>query len=499
MKLGELARIVAVPEGCREMEITGLANDSRKVRPGDLFFAVHGYKTDGLLYLDEAIRKGAVAAVTEGPVERETPIPLLAAERIREAEGLAAARFYGEPSRKLRMIGVTGTNGKTTVAHLIKHILAAAEVPTGLIGTVWIENGAMLESSERTTPDAIDLQRTLATMVANGMQAVAMEVSSHALALQRVTGTEYDAAVLTNITHDHFDFHKDYQSYLESKSILFRNLYPYGKPDKYAVLNREDPSWPMLKELCQVPVYDYGAGPEAMVRLIRTDRQERQSLLTLELCGRECRIATSLPGRFNRYNILAAVAVAWREGVPLPAIAAAVPRFPGVPGRYQEVRCGQPFRVMVDFAHNPAALESILEMAREQCSGRRIIVFGCEGEKDRLKRPLMGRIAVQNADIPILTSDNLYHEDIGQIFEDVQRGMGEEERRALIVEPDRRNAIRKALELAQPGDFVIVAGKGHEQYLVRGSVYQPFSDVQILQELLAEGASPPCPPSLPLQ
>ena len=477
---------MAVPEGYREIEFSGLTNDSRQVKPGDLFFAVHGYKTDGLLFLDEAIRNGAVAAISDGPAGQETAIPLIPVEQIREVEGWVAARFYDEPARKLRMIGVTGTNGKTTVTHLIKHLLATGGTPTGLIGTVWIENGGIIEVSERTTPDAIDLQRNLAAMVAAGMKAVAMEVSSHALALRRVAGTEFDVAVLTNITRDHFDFHKDYQNYLESKQLLFQELYPFGKPDKYAVLNWDDPSAVPLQRVCRVPVYYYGNRPEAMISLTGVERQGLRSSLTIDLFGRECRTTTTLPGRFNLYNILAAVAVAALEGVPVATIEAAVPKFPGVPGRYQEVDCGQPFRVMVDFAHNPAALESILQMAREQSDGRRIIVFGCEGEKDRTKRPIMGKIAVTNAEIPILTSDNLYDEDIGQIFDDVLHDLGDNQRRSLIVEPDRRSAIRKALELARPGDFVIVAGKGHEQYLIRGSAREPFNDLRTIQELLAE-------------
>ncbi len=488
MKLAEFGDLLPVPEEYRMMEIRDLTNDSREVKPGALFFAVPGYKTDGLKYLSDAIAKGAVAAVIEGPGPSESTIPLLQVADVRAIEGPVAARFFGNPSRKLRMIGVTGTNGKTTVTHLIQHILTAAELPTGLIGTVRVQHGSKIYPAERTTPDAIDLQRLLAEMVAGGMKAVVMEVSSHALALHRVNGTEYDVAVLTNITHDHFDFHQDSHSYLKAKSLLFRNLGQEGKAQKYAILNREDSNSEQFAQICTVPVYYYGMNHPAQVRLADVVRKGSRSQLTVELFGEKCRFPTALPGQFNQYNIMAAISVAYLEGVPLATIASAVPKFPGVPGRYQEISCGQPFRVMVDFAHNPAALENILQMAKEQSGGRRIIVFGCEGEKDRLKRPLMGKIAAENAEVPILTADNLYHEEIHQIFADVLRDLPESERQAIIVEPDRRAAIRKAVELARPGDFLIVAGKGHEQYLVRGSAQEPFNDVEVLQEILADQA-----------
>jgi UDP-N-acetylmuramoyl-L-alanyl-D-glutamate--2,6-diaminopimelate ligase len=477
--------LLTVPEPLRAIQITGLTNDSRTVQPGELFFAVRGYKTDGRLYIDEAMQRGAPAIVVDGTEDYAPDLPLLKAANVREIEGLVAARFYGNPSERLRMIGVTGTNGKTTVTHLIQHILNAAGIATGLIGTVWIDLGRNRKRSERTTPDAIELQRNLAEMADSGLKTVAMEVSSHALALFRVSGIEYDVGVLTNITHDHFDFHLDYHSYLKSKSLLFTNLCREGKSGKYAVLNAEDPSAAYIAKLCSVPVAEYGKSPDAPIRLKDVVRKGPRSNLTIDLYGEECRIVTALPGQFNTYNILAAVGVAFREGATIPQIEAAVPRFPGVPGRYQEVSVGQPFRVMVDFAHNPAALENILQMARDETSGRRIIVFGCEGEKDRIKRPMMGRIAVDNAEVPILTSDNLYHEDIGQIFDDVLRDLPEQSRRSLIVEPDRREAIKKAVAMAEPGDFIIVAGKGHEQYLVKGSEYEHFNDVEVVKEILA--------------
>lgn len=484
MKLRDLRKIIPIPPEFYEVDFCGLNNDSKKIQPGELFIAVRGYKTDGHLYLDEAIRRGASAAIVEAGQTGPAGFPTLPAASTRRVQGQVAALFYGEPSRRMRLIGVTGTNGKTTVTHLIEYLLNSSRIPTGLIGTVWIDDGRGRQRSSRTTPDSIELQRLFAGMAANGIETVVMEVSSHALALERTAGAEYDVAVLTNITHDHFDFHRNYQQYLEAKLQLFRNLDPAGKPGKYAVLNRDDPSAARIASECRVPVIFYGEGAGSFSRVEAVERMGLESLLQFRLGDEECRVRTRLPGEFNIYNILAAVTVAYREGLSVEDIEAAMPDFPGVPGRYQEINCGQPFRVMVDFAHNPAALENILKMAGEYTRGRRILVFGCEGEKDRLKRPLMGAIAVRNAEVPILTSDNVYREDIRQIFGDVLQSLSPGEQRRFIIEPDRREAIKTAVSLAKPGDFLIVAGKGHEQFLVRGDEKIPFDDAEELRRLL---------------
>ena len=484
MKLLDLKKIIPVPPKFYEVDFNGLNNDSKKIQPGELFIAVRGYKTDGYIYLDEAIRRGASAAIVEADQTGPAGLPVLPVAYTRRVQGRVAAQFYGEPSRRMRLIGVTGTNGKTTVTHLIEHLLNSSYIPTGLIGTVWINNGRERQYSTRTTPDSIELQRLFAGMMANGIETVVMEVSSHALALERTAGSEYDVAVLTNITHDHFDFHRNYQQYMEAKLQLFRNLDPAGKPGKYAVLNRDDPSSEQIASECRVPVIFYGEGDGSFSRLEAVERTGLESLIRIRLGDEECRVRTRLPGEFNIYNILAAVTVAYREGLSVEDIEAALPDFPGVPGRYQEINCGQPFRVMVDFAHNPAALENILKMAGEYTRGRRILVFGCEGEKDRVKRPLMGAIAAYHAEVPILTSDNVYHEDILQIFTDVLQSLSPGEQGRFIIEPDRRKAIKTAVSMANPGDFLIVAGKGHEQYLVQGNQKLHFDDAEELRRLL---------------
>lgn len=485
MKLKELSKLMDIPPEEHEIEFNGLTNDSKSVQPGNLFIAINGYKQNGFLYLDEAIRKGASAALIESGLTGPPGFPAIPVENIRRVQGLVASRFNNEPSRRLRVIGVTGTNGKTTVTHLIKHLLSSAGIPVGLIGTVWIENGRERKNSVRTTPDSIELQQILAEMVANGMRTVVMEVSSHALALERVAGVEFDVAVLTNVTHDHYDFHHNYQEYLEAKSLLFKGLQAGTKNGKYLVLNADEPCSRKIAENCRLPVFYFGISEKTGNAVRYIGRWERENILNIDLLGEVCKIKSELPGLFNIYNVLAAITVARLEGLSVREIEQALPNFPGVPGRYQEIHCGQPFGVMVDFAHNPAALENILKTARGYTKEKLILVFGCEGEKDRLKRPLMGKIASQNADIVILTSDNVYGEDPGQIFDDVMKNLSETERARLIAEPDRKKAIMRAIDYAEPGDFVIVAGKGHEQYLVKGSEQIPFNDVQVLEELLS--------------
>ncbi|MGE5582391.1 MAG: UDP-N-acetylmuramoyl-L-alanyl-D-glutamate--2,6-diaminopimelate ligase [Bacillota bacterium] len=489
MRLKEISQFAAVPDEAGEIIFTGICNNSKKIKPGDLFIAVPGCKTDGFLYIEEAFSRGAVAALAEKGTPKSLGQPVLAVENIRKKQALIAAEFFGKPATKLRTIGVTGTNGKTTVTHLIEYLLNTAGKPTGLIGTVWIDDGKARERSDRTTPDSIELQRLLAEMVQNEVHTVVMEVSSHALALERVAGIDFDVAVLTNVTHDHFDFHRDYHHYLQSKLLLFEGLKAEPGGNKYAVANIDDPSFARIMEICQVPVYSYGFLKSANTRIKGVQRGGFTSTLHISLFGGEFKVETRLPGGFNIYNILAAVTTGFQEGIQPDQLKQGIATFPGVPGRYQEINCGQPFRVMVDFAHNPAALENILKMAKENTRGRRIVVFGCEGEKDRLKRPLMGKIAVENAEVPILTADNIHHEDLDQIFEDVLKDLQPEERQRILVEPDRGEAIKKAVALAKSGDFLIVAGKGHEEYLVKGSEYHRFNDLSVLREILAENWS----------
>lgn len=490
MRLEDLSSFIDLPHAYNDIYFNGLVNHSQAVVPGSLFVALKGCRTDGSLFLDEAIRRGAAAALVEPGFNGPAGFPVIPVEHLRRTQGEIAAFIHGYPSRKLRVIGVTGTNGKTTVAHLIHHILCSANIPAGLIGTVLTNDGRETRPASHTTPDSIELQAMLRRMVENGVKTVVMEVSSHALALERVAGLEFDVAILTNITHDHFDFHNDHQAYMAAKSLLFTHLHEGEKDGKYAVLNADDPSFKEIFRQCRTSISTYGLSPKCDARIHWIKSQGCKTLLNVGLWNIAYSFATFLPGIFNIYNILAAVTVASREGVAISDISKAVQSFPGVPGRYQEINCGQPFRVMVDFAHNPAALENILKMAAEQTKGRIILAFGCEGKKDRTKRPLMGRTAVLYADLPILTSDNLYDEDPNQILRDVRSGLSPVECSKLLVIPDRRVALEWAIQAAQAGDFVIIAGKGHEQFLIKGSEKIPFNDADVLAEILAAQGYP---------
>jgi UDP-N-acetylmuramoyl-L-alanyl-D-glutamate--2,6-diaminopimelate ligase len=483
-------------------EITGIANDSRQVLPGFAFVCVRGLKDDGHRYAADAVRRGARAVFTE----RDVPSLAASADHGRRAveirvpdsrEALArlGAAFFGHPSRRLSVFGVTGTNGKTTTAYMIESILAAAGRATGLIGTVETHVGAERLPAGRTTPESHELQALLARMVDAGATAAVMEVSSHALALKRVTACEIDVAVFTNITHDHFDFHDTFENYLAAKAGLFRDLgreRAKSRP-KYAVINADDPSAGLMRDEIRAGVggLTFGLHAPADVRAADVRPAGLGSEFTvLTPDERSERIRLVVPGAFNVSNALAALAVAHGEGIPLSTAAAALAGLRGVPGRYEVVSCGQDFTVMVDFAHNPDALENILRFARRFTDGRVIVVFGCEGAKDRKKRPVMGRVAARHAHHAIITSDNLYDEDALDIAAEIMRGYRAEAAPLGTCEviPNRREAIERALEMADRDDMVVIAGKGHETYQVVGDLHIPFNDVEVTTEILTGAA-----------
>jgi len=472
------------------LEIKGIAYDSREVRPGDVFVCWRGLRFDGHAFAHDAVQRGAVAVVAERPIDglpsagdaepgagggvargraaRESVVQVVVPDG-REALARMAAAFYGFPSRRLRVIGVTGTNGKTTTTHLIKAVLEEAGHKVGLIGTIRHLVGDEVLEAQRTTPESLDLQRLLFQMAERGVAYAVMEVSSHALVLRRTVDVEYDVAVFTNATRDHLDFHASFNEYVAAKAMLFAALDPAGtKPRKAAVINMDDPSAPAMADRCRVPVIGYGVGSrtdvyalDAIVRPtgVSYDAHTPAGRLPLRL---------QLTGRFNVYNSLAAVAVGWLEGVPLPVIGRALEKVPGVPGRLERVDGGQEFTVLVDYAHTPDSLENVLRTCRGFAAGRVIVVFGCGGDRDPGKRPLMGQIAARLADVVIITSDNPRSEDPETICRQVEEGLLAAGRPAggyhVIVE--RRDAIRAAIQLARPGDIVLIAGKGHETYQI---------------------------------
>jgi UDP-N-acetylmuramoyl-L-alanyl-D-glutamate--2,6-diaminopimelate ligase len=450
------------------VEVTALAYDNRVVTPGTLFFCVPGFTRDGHDFAHDAIARGAVALVVERPLGLGVPEVLV--DDVRAAMAPAAAALAGDPTARLTTIGITGTNGKTTSAFLMRALLEAGGRSTGLLGTVTAVVGGEQHTMARTTPEAIDLQRTFAEMLAAGDDAVVMEVSSHALALHRADAIHWSAAVFTNLTQDHLDFHADMEDYFLAKRRLFET------GPALSVVNVDDPYGARLARDFPRAIRIGIDSEEAQVRAVEVAGDAAGSSFAVD----GLRLHTTLPGRFNVLNALGAVVVARELGVEDRAIADGLAGAERVPGRFEPVDEGQPFAVFVDYSHKPDALEAVLRTARELTDGRLIVVFGAGGDRDRGKRPLMGRAAAEHADVVIITSDNPRNEDPEAIIAEVAQGAGEAER---VV--DRREAIERAVALAADGDVVVIAGKGHERYqeFEEGRTVA-FDDVAVAREAL---------------
>ena len=478
--------------GAPEVEITGLAYSSRSVSPGALFFCVPGFKADGHDYAADAVERGAVALVCERPLG--LGVPEVVVDDVRAAMGLVAARFHGDPTARLRVVGITGTNGKTTTAFLVRDILEASGVRTGLLGTVKQVVGGAEEPVEHTTPEAVDLQATFRRMVDAGDEACAMEVSSHALELGRAEGIRFACRVFTNLTQDHLDFHDDMEAYFLAKRRLFDGPGP-------AVVNVDDPYGRRLVGELDDPVTyaievsdsaasaregsDGGEAAKADYRARDVHFDVTGARFTALTPDGPLELRARLPGLFNVSNALAAFAVARTLGVEAGAAAAALATAGRVPGRFEPIEEGQGFGVFVDFAHTPDSLDNVLRAARELTEGRLHVVFGAGGDRDRAKRPLMGEAAASRADRVIVTSDNPRSEDPDAIVAEVMEGTGPDVDR----EPDRRRAIALAIETADPGDVVVIAGKGHEQgQELEGGRKEPFDDREVAREALRSRA-----------
>lgn len=480
MKLGELVRDVPgvrVVSG-EGMEVAGLAYDSRLVRPGDLFLCIPGFVRDGHDFIPDAAARGAAAFL----VERGGLVPHGRGEVVvphaRRAAAMVADRFFGHPSRALRLVGVTGTNGKTTTTFLCRRVLQERG-PVGLIGTVHNVVGGRAEPVERTTPEAVDLQRLFRRMRDAGDDAAIMEVSSHALALHRVDGCDFDVAVFTNLTRDHLDFHGDMDSYLAAKARLFEMLGEGGdgKGRKGAVLNADDPAAPAIAAHCRAPVLTYAVdNPAAGVVARDIDLRLDGASFRVRHPGGETPVTLRLTGRFNVYNALAAFAAGLIEGLEADRIAAALGEVAGVPGRFELVPGGQGFAVIVDYAHTPDGLENVLRAARQFTRGRVIAVFGCGGDRDRTKRPMMGEIAARLADLVLITNDNPRSEDPAAIAAEVEAGAHRVPGTPRRIVLDREEAIGEAVDAAREGDVVLIAGKGHENYQIFRDRTVPFDD-----------------------
>lgn len=454
------ARIVGSPEA----RVSGITYDSRKVRPGDLFVCIRGFVHDGHEFAAAALERGARALL----VERELPLdaPQIVVEDSRRAMGIAAARLFGDPSQELRVIGVTGTNGKTTTAFLIRDLLSHAGRRTGLIGTVVQDVGDRETPASRTTPEAADIHRLMREMVDRGCRACAMEVSSHGLVLHRTAGVAFDVGVFTNLTQDHFDFHGSIEDYLEAKLLLFRSLAPGEsgvKANKAAIVNGDDPVAPRVAAASRVPVLTYGIRESNDLWASDVQVTATGASFVARWGATRVPVRLALTGRFNVYNALAALAVGLVEGVDLQQAAAGIEKTV-VPGRFEPVHGGQEFAVIVDYAHTPDSLENVLKTARSLAEGRVICVFGAGGDRDRTKRPRMGDVAANLADYVVITSDNPRSEDPAEICRQVAEGARQRGGAPFEIVVDRREAIRRAVFMAERGDLVLIAGKGHETY-----------------------------------
>lgn len=465
--------------GVGDPEVRRVRYHSAQVSPGDLFVCIRGFRHDGHRFADDAVRKGAVALL----VEEQLPlrVPQVRVPNTRVAMGRVAARLLGDPSRKLRVLGVTGTNGKTTTTHLIKACLEAAGIRTGLIGTIHHLVGSTELPAQRTTPEAPDLLELMDQMLERGAAAVVMEVSSHALTLHRTEGCEIDVGVFTNVTQDHLDFHPTFDAYVEAKARLFRVLTENArKTGKLAVLNVEDPRWETMRGATRAPLALYGYHDPADIRAEGVTLLPDGSAFTLVTPQGKAPVRLRLPARYNVTNALAAAAAALGSGVDLEAVVRGLESVTGVPGRLERVDEGQSFGVLVDYAHTPDSLENVLGAVRAFTSGRLIVVFGCGGDRDRGKRPLMGEVAARLADYVVITSDNPRSENPEGICREVEAGVKEAlrdgGRAGYEVVPDRREAIHRAVAMAREGDQVVIAGKGHETYQVFADRTVPFDD-----------------------
>ena len=481
--------------GNLDVELSGITDDSREVAPGSLFVAVKGQQVDGHSFVTEVYRQPVGGVVVQAPFQapvraRKGGPAWIEVEDSRKALGRLAARFFENPSQSLFMVGVTGTNGKTTVAHASQAILERGGHRTGLMGTVGHRVGAEYQSASHTTPAAIPLQTFLRRMVDAGMDTAVLEVSSHALALDRVEGCEFDVAVFTNLTQDHLDFHETMESYYHAKSRLFQEFVvpAFKTGPKRAIINIDDEWGVRLRAETPVPVWTYS---------LRRGADIYATNMTLSMDGVRFMVHTprgtvdiesALVGEHNVSNLLASIGVGLARGMSLEDVRRGIRECRTVPGRFERVEAGQDFSVIVDYAHTEDALARLLAVARRLRRARIMTVFGCGGDRDPGKRPGMGRVAAQRSHVVFLTSDNPRTEDPEAILRDIEQGALElqaSERGALHVIPDRRAAIRAALLEARPGDMVLIAGKGHEDYQVIGKTRHRFDDREVARELLA--------------
>ncbi|MBS3904714.1 MAG: UDP-N-acetylmuramoyl-L-alanyl-D-glutamate--2,6-diaminopimelate ligase [Simkania sp.] len=460
--------------GSKEIEITGISANSKTIAPGNLFIAKKGMTVDGALYISEAVNAGATAVLTDlyNPF-LPSSVTQLIHPNILDIESEIAAQYFECPSKELFLIGVTGTNGKTTTTFLIRHLLGSSMHPCGLIGTVEWALGHKIQPATQTTPDVITNHRLLKEMLHGGCKTAVMEVSSHALDQGRVKGLDFNTAIFTNLTQDHLDYHGTMEHYAASKARLFTSL----SASSLAILNMDDPAWEIMKEHSCARIITYGITSKAQLRAEDIVLSVSGTRFTLCYQGEKHPFFSPLIGTYNIYNILAAVAAALSYGLSIEDVQSTLSTFTKVPGRLEKIYNSKGFSIFVDYAHTDDALENVLKTLNELKKGRLILVFGCGGDRDRGKRPKMGKVATALADLTMITSDNPRNEDPSAIIEEIKSGCNDSSR--YIVEVDRKLAIERAILLAQPEDILLIAGKGHERYQILGSRQVLFDDREV--------------------
>ena len=479
MKLADLLQDIEVLEIHADLqtELTAVISDSRKVIPGSLFVAVSGFSSDGNRFIPMAMEKGALVVVTAKKPEQEIPYVLVSSDRL--ALALLGTNFYGRPAESMTMIGVTGTNGKTSTTWLLKQVLEQAKgAKVGLVGTMENHIGHEIVPTERTTPESIELQELFCRMRDAGCTYAVMEVSSHALELDRVGGIFFDVAAFTNLTEDHLDFHKTMEAYCDAKAILFRRC-------RRAVVNGDDPWTPRILAGCTAPVITATVGGNGSLRAENVELRADGVSFTA-ICGEESvQIQVGIPGKFTVRNVLSVLGIALQLGISLEESAKVLATVSGVKGRVEVVPTpGTEYTVLIDYAHTPDGLENVLSSVKNVCKGRLIAVFGCGGDRDPIKRPIMGKIGVDIADLAIITSDNPRTEEPAAIIRDIVAGLGDAKNYEVVE--NRPNAIKYAMDIAKKDDIIVLAGKGHETYQEIMGVKHHLDEREVVAEHLAE-------------
>ncbi|OGS34925.1 MAG: UDP-N-acetylmuramoyl-L-alanyl-D-glutamate--2,6-diaminopimelate ligase [Elusimicrobia bacterium RIFOXYB2_FULL_49_7] len=475
------------PQVQGEQDIKGIAYDSRLVKPGFLFIALAGHHTDGNKFVNDALAAGATAVMSQEKLTQEA-ISSIVVENPLAAMAQVSSRFYGHPDKNLLMIGITGTNGKTTITYLMESILNRAGLPAGVLGTINYRYGEHSCPAPNTTPQSADVYRILSDMVKHEQKSAVLEVSSHALSLGRVSGIEFDCALFTNLTRDHLDFHHTMEEYFQAKAKLFTNLAPGKKSfPKFAIINTDDQWGKTLAGLVrQATVVTYGihGKPQVRAEYIRSSSKGTEFVLVAPQGHRKVHL--QLLGQHNVYNALASAACALSAGIPLETVVEGLEKAPHVPGRLEKVEAGQPFTVVVDYAHTDDALMNVLTALKKLSPSRLITVFGCGGDRDRSKRPLMGEAATAQSDFVFVTSDNPRSENPDRIALDIEVGIRRQHRNNYQVILDREQAIATAIHMARKGDIVLIAGKGHETYQIIGDQKIHFNDTEIARKYLRD-------------